>query len=692
MRIYSAGLKQNNKKGSFEEMVQRGDLGQGWSNANFTELFEKYNERKEIPDEEIKEILIEAGYGSHTLSVFRHMLKNIEEGDYIFARNGDDILGVGKVVGEPTYEYWEDTDYRFPNRIKPVKWYTPDWLKDYESLIPRAQGVVKVHTNKDRGKEIIRRLKGNSEDEINSSEFNAKKGIQEILDKVFLDHKDVEDAQKHFVKLFTYLNGLDDLKTNIVTTYRSNENRISVNFGAWQLFSIKRKGDTYFSLFAVDSSKLPKGYKDWPEFEKDYEDFKNSEEIRLITTQWENNLLQKYPELETAWKHAVKNAKSKFGDWEKSNYSRYHNNDIYEWIVEGIPKYKSSEKKEKLIEINNSELKYGDGNFTKGLFFPDDMENDINKSIKSAIKSGKNIVLTGPPGTGKTKIAKSISRELQKRNKAMDGFIFTTATADWTTFDTIGGYHPEKESNTLQFKPGQFLKCFKDKDGEPINKWLIIDEINRADIDKAFGQLFSVLSKDTVELPFTTENEETITIASINREIDQDFEYSDSDYYVTRNWRLLATMNTYDKASLYEMSYAFMRRFAFIDVGIPTEEINEELLKNYIEVWSEIELNKVISHLEDISVVWTILNDGKRAVGPAIIRDILLFLQETPDGDGLVNGLKLYVLPQLEGMIKSDQEKILNKIKEILGSQEQKKLERIAKMRFEIDLEVRKDG
>jgi 5-methylcytosine-specific restriction enzyme B len=44
-------------------------------------------------------------------------------------------------------------------------------------------------------------------------------------------------------------------------------------------------------------------------------------------------------------------------------------------------------------------------------------------------------------------------------------------------------------------------------------------------------------------------------------------------------------MNTFDKASLYEMSYAFMRRFAFIPVDVPTN-INFDLFKHYIEIWN----------------------------------------------------------------------------------------------------------
>jgi len=344
--------------------------------------------------------------------------------------------------------------------------------------------------------------------------------------------------------------------------------------------------------------------------------------------------------------------------------------------------------KEIISERNNSKIAFDDFDVTTNLHFPTNMGEQINESVRSALKSGKHIIFTGPPGTGKTKVARNTADFITENNDIVDDYIFTTATADWTTFDTIGGYHPSKEKEgLLKFKAGQFLKCFREDredndNGTPVNKWLIIDEINRADIDKAFGQLFSVLSNDSVELPFTDEDGKSIDIISLDE--GEEFDYSDSNYYVTSNWRLLATMNTYDKASLYEMSYAFMRRFAFIDVGVPTDQIGVNLIRDYMAKWEEVSIEEVRSHLEDLADMWRVLNEGKRSIGPAIIKDMLLFLQENNGEDGLLNALKLYVLPQLEGMVKQNQKDVLSALGEELELQEE--MPRVAKQRFEIDL------
>lgn len=108
-------------------------------------------------------------------------------------------------------------------------------------------------------------------------------------------------------------------------------------------------------------------------------------------------------------------------------------------------------------------------------------EQEMKSQIYAALISGKHIMLIGPPGTGKTEVARKIGGIVSEKNY-VDSFVLTTATSDWTTFDTIGGYAPAKDGKSLEFLPGQFLRCFKENEVQ-CNKWLIIDEINRADID-----------------------------------------------------------------------------------------------------------------------------------------------------------------------------------------------------------------
>lgn len=308
------------------------------------------------------------------------------------------------------------------------------------------------------------------------------------------------------------------------------------------------------------------------------------------------------------------------------------------------------------------------GDLLDGLYYSD--EDALVNRISAAIRSGKYIVFTGPPGTGKTELAENVGKLLVNQDQLQfSGYKLTTATADWTTFETIGGRMPSDEGDNLIFSPGFFLERFK-QDHEQRNDILIIDELNRADIDKAFGQLFTVLSGQAVQLPFKRDNKSIEIIpedewVGTSPEIHQ--------FIVPENWRLIATMNSYDKASLYEMSYAFMRRLAFIEVGIPNlEELNatEEpiaFMAPYIAEWYNtdssnidaeiIEADKNLPKTDDIGAVvtvWQSLATGEhtRPVGPALVKDMIEYMDVHKGtlSERLADAVVAYVYPQLEGV------------------------------------------
>lgn len=324
----------------------------------------------------------------------------------------------------------------------------------------------------------------------------------------------------------------------------------------------------------------------------------------------------------------------------------------------------------RLVEADRTEPRFDidpDGIDLSNLHFKS--EERLVKRTVNALKSGNHVLFVGPPGTGKSKLAQAVCDSL-----VGEEYKTTTATADWSTFDTIGGYRQRRDGR-LEFTPGLFLKCFQNLRGKPINKWLIVDEFNRANIDKAFGSLFSVLAGDIITLPFSDEDGNEIIVhgtePSVNKPI------SSNDFIVPNDWRLLATMNTFDKSSLYDLSYALSRRFSFVQVPAPAKsDIDIPLIKSYVACWPAV--NPTDEEIEGVVDIWKAVQE-KRPLGPAIIRDVLI----ASNGD-LTPGVMQHVLPQFEGLMNSTQRDMLDRVAKT-GHVDKTELELFGRQYFELD-------
>jgi MoxR-like ATPase len=201
------------------------------------------------------------------------------------------------------------------------------------------------------------------------------------------------------------------------------------------------------------------------------------------------------------------------------------------------------------------------------------------------------------------------------------------------------------EDGKLCFEEGKFLQSIRE------NSWLIIDEINRADIDKAFGQLFTVLSGQGVELPYKIDGM-SVQIKRSNKNKSY-YDQKTATYYVGKNWRILATMNVYDKDYLFEMSYAFMRRFTFIYIDLPETEEFQNLIRYWSKSLNEDQLVKIENLLE--------INE-ERQLGPAIFKDIVEYVEERhrigSDKHVFEDAVLSFIMPQFEGLEKAQVQSI----------------------------------
>lgn len=295
------------------------------------------------------------------------------------------------------------------------------------------------------------------------------------------------------------------------------------------------------------------------------------------------------------------------------------------------------------------------------------IDNDSLNVIVNFINIGKSIILNGSPGTGKTTLAENTCLEAVK-NKYISGYLTTTATSDWSTFDTIGGYMPDK-TGKLQFCEGFFLKSLRE------NKWLLIDEINRADIDKAFGYFFTALSGKEVILPFRIDSSNMSTTHINIKASDSIHSYYDefqSTYYIGKNWRMIATMNTYDKNSLFSFSYAFMRRFAFIHIPNLCESQFNELLTS-----------KKIEKKDVKEIIIAIVKTAPKKIGPATIIDLINYLYQS-NFENIVAAIYSIIIPQFEGVSSEKIKKFYDDLSPLLVNDKERFCEYLCEF-FDLD-------
>ena len=188
---------------------------------------------------------------------------------------------------------------------------------------------------------------------------------------------------------------------------------------------------------------------------------------------------------------------------------------------------------------------YTKENALADLFMPDQQLDDIIELLKRK----KNIILQGAPGTGKTFVARRLAYLLMgvadDSRAPMVQFHQSTCYEDF-----IQGYRPDGNGG-FSLKDGTFYSFCQEAHAEPDKSFVfIIDEINRGNLSKIFGELMMLIEPDKRDASFA------VPLAYAN-----DLEET---FHVPENVFLIGTMNTADR-SLSMVDYALRRRFAFIE-------------------------------------------------------------------------------------------------------------------------------
>lgn len=174
-------------------------------------------------------------------------------------------------------------------------------------------------------------------------------------------------------------------------------------------------------------------------------------------------------------------------------------------------------------------------------------ESDFLQTV-ALLKKKKNIILQGPPGVGKTFIARKLAYEIMQEVKDAN-IEMVQFHQSYSYEDFIQGLRPTQKGG-FDLRDGIFYSFCQRALAHPQRPFFfIIDEINRGNLSKIFGELMMLIEADKREEKFALK----LTYA----------EDEEDRFYVPDNLYIIGTMNTADR-SLAIVDYALRRRFAFV--------------------------------------------------------------------------------------------------------------------------------
>lgn len=171
----------------------------------------------------------------------------------------------------------------------------------------------------------------------------------------------------------------------------------------------------------------------------------------------------------------------------------------------------------------------------------------------------KQIILYGPPGTGKTYVAKALARHISLGADP----VIVQFHPSYSYEDFVQGFRPTVEGSALVYrlKDGPFLSMAREARSNPETSYvLVIDEINRGNIAKVFGELYFLLEY----------RDESISLL-----------YGEERFQLPGNVFIIGTMNTTDR-SIALLDAAMRRRFAFVELH-PDNEPTSLVLRSWLD-------------------------------------------------------------------------------------------------------------
>ena len=200
-------------------------------------------------------------------------------------------------------------------------------------------------------------------------------------------------------------------------------------------------------------------------------------------------------------------------------------------------------------------VSYSEDDFLMDVYLGREQYDDL----KNLLENKKNVILQGAPGVGKTFAAKRLAYSIMgKTDNSKIEFVQFHQNTSYEDF--VQGYRPDGESFVLKY--GIFYRFCRKATNDPENRYFfLIDEINRGNLSKIFGELLMLIENDK-RMKFRTDgNGEDSGL----EEYSAAMAYTGERFSVPENVYIIGMMNTADR-SLAMIDYALRRRFSFFEM------------------------------------------------------------------------------------------------------------------------------
>ena len=311
-----------------------------------------------------------------------------------------------------------------------------------------------------------------------------------------------------------------EIKAAMQETYDDSKTYRNAAHATWQFAYEMKPGDIVFAKQGmhkiIGRGVVDSDYK----FEENVDDGYNN--VRAV--KWTNI---------GEWEHPGQAAMKTLTDI--TQYTKY--------VEELNALFDTDEDDDVIPEAETTLDNYDKEDFLKDVYLSD----DSYTTLVGLMTRKRNVILLGAPGVGKTFAAKRLAYSMMG---VMDSSRVKTVQfhQSYTYEDFIEGFRPSVNGTGFEIKKGVFYNfCMKAENDSENDYFFIIDEINRGNLSKIFGELFTLIEADK------------------RGKRKMELLYSSDNFSVPKNVYIIGMMNTADR-SLAMIDYALRRRFAFFEM------------------------------------------------------------------------------------------------------------------------------